>query len=101
MTNDAGIIQTRSFVRSVLPWLLGACMLAVYLVTLQRTATPYNLERLADVRGWNWTSSPVAPVAWLVTLPVRWLPSTIAPLGLNFISAICAALTLALLARSV
>ena len=43
----------------------------------------------------------VSPILFLVTYPFRWLPAPQIPLALNVFSAVCAALTLGLLARSV
>ena len=56
---------------------------------------------LARVNSDEWRPIYVAPLTWLLTLPVKWLPSGVQLLGLNFISALCAALSLAWLARSV
>ena len=41
------------------------------------------------------------PVQFVATYPFRWLPPALLPVALNFFSAVCAALTLGLLARSV
>jgi tetratricopeptide (TPR) repeat protein len=41
------------------------------------------------------------PLLWLFTLPLRCLPAGWIPVGLNLFSAVCGALTLGLLARSV
>jgi tetratricopeptide (TPR) repeat protein len=92
---------TRSFVRTALPWLVAAAMLLVYLVTLDKVVTTHSVWHLARVNGSEWRPVYVAPLTWLVTLPVKWLPSGAQLLGLNFISAVCAAFSLAWLARSV
>ena len=42
-----------------------------------------------------------APLFWLVSYPLRWVPVQNIPLALNLFSCLCACLTLALLARSV
>ncbi|HWN97273.1 MAG TPA: tetratricopeptide repeat protein [Methylomirabilota bacterium] len=93
--------QTRSFVRTVLPWLLGAAMLLLYLVTLNKVVTLQSYWPLARATGLDWHSTFSAPLTYLVTLPIRWLPSGIQLFTLNFTAALCAALSLALLARSV
>ena len=41
------------------------------------------------------------PLLWLLTLPIRLLPAGWVPLGLNLLSATCAAVSLGMLARSV
>ena len=91
----------RSFVRALLPWMVAAVMLLLYLVTLDRVVTTQSVFPLARAAGFEWQASYVQPVSWLVTLPVRWLPAGIQLSALNFIAALCAALSLALLARSV
>ena len=93
--------QTRTFVRTVLPWLLGAAMLLVYLVTLNKVVTVQSVWPLARAAGLDWHPSLSSPLTYLITLPIRWLPSGIQLLALNFTAALCAALSLVLLARSV
>lgn len=93
--------QTRSFVRAALPWIVAAAMLLVYLVTLDKVVTTHSVWHLARANGDEWRPIYVAPLTWLLTVPVKWLPSGVQLWGLNFISALCAALSLALLARSV
>ncbi len=91
----------RSFVRAILPWIVAAVMLVVYLVTLDKVVTVQSVFPLARASGAEWHAVYTSPVNWLVTLPVRWLPSGAQLVGLNFISALCGALSLALLARCV
>ncbi len=91
----------RSFVRSILPWIVAAVMLLVYLVTLDTVITVQSVAPFARATGLDWHSNYAQPLSWLATLPVRVLPSGWQLVGLNFISALCAALSLALLARCV
>jgi tetratricopeptide (TPR) repeat protein len=91
----------RSFVRSILPWIVAAVMLLVYLVTLDKVVTIQSAPLLARVNGMDWHGIYTQPVYWLVTLPIRWLPAGAQLVGLNFIAALCASLSLALLARCV
>src|SRR5215218_5211403 len=93
--------QTRSFVRTLLPWLVGAVMLLVYLFTLNTTVTVQSVFPLARAAGLDWHTVYLSPVTYLLTFPVRWLPSGGQLFTLNFISAFCGALSLGLLARSV
>jgi len=93
--------QTRSFVRAVLPWLIAAVMLLAYLVTLDRVITVHSVWHWARASGTEWRPVYVAPLTWLITLPVKWLPAGAQLIGLNFISALFAASSLALLARAV
>ncbi len=91
------------FVATVLPWLLGAAMFTAYLLTLEHGVTTANVSSLTRISGWewDWRSEISVPLTVLVTYPLKWLPAHLLPLGLNLFSALCAALTLVLLARSV
>ena len=97
-------IQTdprKNFVPRIWPWLLAAAMLLVYWLTLNRWVSAFNLPAVAKVSGWMWQPEVLNPLTFLVTYPIRWLPTPAIPLALNLFSAMCAALTLCLLARSV
>ena len=48
-----------------------------------------------------WQPELANPLLFLVTCPFRWLPAAQIPIALNVFSAVCAAATLGLLARSV
>jgi tetratricopeptide (TPR) repeat protein len=91
----------KNFVPRILPWLLAAGTLAVYWVTLNRWVSLSNLLYVVKTSGWTWQPEVVHPVSFIVTCPFRWLPAREIPFALNLFSAVCAALTLALLARSV
>ncbi len=78
---------------------LGA--LLVYGLTLSRSVTLQSLPLTAQLTGWDWLPMAGQPLLWLVTLPLRLLPAAWIPAGLNLFSAVCGALTLGLLARSV
>jgi tetratricopeptide (TPR) repeat protein len=63
---------------------------------------------MAQVTGWDWHPYPLKwrpeatqPLFLVVTLPIRILPKAWQPGALNALTALCAALTLGLLARSV
>jgi len=89
------------FTTRVLPWLLGAVMLAGYALTLNHGTAQENFSQVARAEGLLWTPTLVAPVTYLVTLPFGWLPVVWIPLALNFFTALCAAVSLAWLARAV
>jgi tetratricopeptide (TPR) repeat protein len=89
------------FVPRILPWLLAAAMLAVYCLTLNRWVSLFNYAAVARASGWTWKPEIVNPLFFAVTCPFRWLPLAQIPIALNIFSAVCAALTLGLLARSV
>src|SRR5208282_5319648 len=101
MTTDAQTDPRKSFVLRFLPWLLAAVALAVYLLTLNHWVSLFNLTTVAKTSGWTWQPEIYNPVNFAVTYPFRWLPASQIPLALNVFSAVCAALTLGLLARSV
>lgn len=76
-------------------------MFVVYLLTLEHGVTPANLVSVTQISGWDWRPAISGPLTFLATYPLRWLPASLLPLGLNVFAALCASLTLALLARSV
>jgi len=93
--------REKKFVPDVLPWLIAAGALLVYLATLNHWVTPGSLSYLSQVAGWSWPQNSLPPVYFVATYPLRWLPAVWLPVGLNLFSAVCGALTLGLLARSV
>jgi tetratricopeptide (TPR) repeat protein len=103
MATETRIDPRKNFVPLWLPWLLAVAMLLLYWLTLNRWVSLFNLPSVADISGWTWQPEVYVlnPVTFLVTYPVRWLPAPAIPLALNFFSAVCAALVLGLLARSV
>ena len=110
MATEDNLGQENRFVHAVLPWLVAAAGLIIYLLTLNRWISLSSLPYIARATGLEWTPEltgnygplgPYGPLFYLVTYPVRWLPAPWVPLTLNLFSVVCAALTLALLARSV
>src|ERR1700722_5110111 len=91
----------RNFVPRFLPWLLAIVALAVYAFTLNRAVSLASLVPVAKISGWTWETEVLNPLSFIVLYPFRWLSISLIPLALNFFSAVCAALTLGLLARSV
>jgi len=91
----------KNFAPRFLPWLLAAAAFAVYWFTLNRWVSLFNYVVVAKTSGWTWQPEVVNPVLFIVTYPFRSLPAAQIPVALNFFSAVCAALTLGLLARSV
>jgi tetratricopeptide (TPR) repeat protein len=101
LTPPQEVNPEQSFVPRILPWLVAAGALGVYLITLNHWVSLSSLSIVASVSGWNWVPPTTEPLLWLVTFPFRWLPPTVIPAALNLLSAVCAAWTLGLLARSV
>src|ERR1044071_859534 len=90
-----------AFVPSRLPWLIAAAALVLYLLTLNRWASLSSLPNLARVADAELAPAFTQPLHFLVFLPFRWLHPSWQPFALNAFSALCAALTLGLLARTV
>ncbi|MCI0537214.1 MAG: DUF2723 domain-containing protein [Verrucomicrobiales bacterium] len=84
-----------------LPWAVGAGALIVFLLTLNHWVSLASLPLVGKVAGWDWVLPYQMPLFFLITYPLRWLPVAHQPIALNILSAICAGLSLALLARSV
>ncbi|NDD37086.1 MAG: DUF2723 domain-containing protein [Verrucomicrobia bacterium] len=92
----------RNFTQSVLPWIVAASALVLYLATLASWVTLPSLNLTAQVLGWDWWNPKIGrPLYHLLTLPVKGLPAGVQLFALNAFAAVCSALTLALLARSV
>jgi tetratricopeptide (TPR) repeat protein len=90
------------------PWLVALAALALYGVTLNRWLTFSSLPYASQITGWDWHPGPLPwrvipqyPLFLILTAPLRLLPANWRVLGLNVFTAVCAALTLAILARSV
>jgi tetratricopeptide (TPR) repeat protein len=94
--------------KAILPWIIAGGAMLIYLVTLNRWMSFNSVQSVARTSGWAWqpeiwpfTQQQPAPLYWLITYPLRWLPVTAIPIALNLLSVVFAGLTLALLARSV
>jgi len=74
--------------------------LFVYTLTLSHGVTLASLPLAAKIAGWDLHPMNGQPLLWLLTLPLRLLPTGWVVPGLNFFSAICGALTLGIMARS-
>ena len=101
MANENQSDPRKHFAPRVMPWLLALAMLLVYGLTLNHWVSLANLLPVSKVSGFTWQPEIYNPLLWLVTYPFRWLPPAKIPLALNIFSAVCAAATLGLLARSV
>ena len=89
------------FVQRRLPWIVAGVFLFVYALTLGRWVTYNGLSTLARAGGWDWQPAYHAPLHYLLTYPVRWLPAGWQVIAVNAFSMVCSVLTLAILARSV
>lgn len=109
MTNGRESDTKRHLALTWLPWVLGLGTLALYLATLNRSLSflpdwmTYFGSAPAGARlaGWAWQPEFLSPAYYLVTFPLRWLPSAWSAIAVNLFSALCAGLAFAQLARSV
>jgi tetratricopeptide (TPR) repeat protein len=99
--NKPGAPAKNQFVARTLPWAVAGGALLFYLLTISAGLSLPNLRTVARVADWVWHPDPGRPLAWLVFMPLRGLPETWQPLGLNLVTVVVAALVLAQLARSV
>jgi tetratricopeptide (TPR) repeat protein len=76
-------------------------MLLVYALTLNHWVTPASLPLTAWLQGENEVPGPAEPVSHWLAWPCHFLPPARIPFAVNAFNALCAALTLVLLARSV
>jgi tetratricopeptide (TPR) repeat protein len=90
------------------PWLVVLGALVIYGLTLNHWVTLRSVQLVSQVTGWDWhplwtawRGEPIDPLFWIFTYPVRLLPAAWQPVCLNAFTALCAALTLGLLAASV
>jgi tetratricopeptide (TPR) repeat protein len=90
------------------PWLVLLAGLALYGATLNHWVTLSSLPLVSRLTGWDWHPGALpwrpnfqAPLCLVLTFPFRLLPAGWRPAALNLFTAACAALTLAVLARSV
>src|SRR5438477_6655848 len=101
MKVEAAEIPAATQVRRSLPWLIGAGGLFLFLMTLSHWISYKSLGTVARVSGWTWRPELNHPLTFALLLPFRLLPEAWIPLALNLFTALCAALVLVLLARSV
>jgi tetratricopeptide (TPR) repeat protein len=91
------------------PWLVALAALALYGCTLNPWVNFRSLPLASQIMGWDWHPGPLSwrinpeyqPLYLVLTCPLRWMPLDWRITGLNVLAAVCAALTLAILARSV
>ncbi|HXI71307.1 MAG TPA: tetratricopeptide repeat protein [Verrucomicrobiae bacterium] len=91
----------KNFAPKILPWLLAVAVFVIYALTLNHWVSLFNYLAVAKISGWMWQPEIYNPLFFTVTAPFRWLPAAQIPIALNLFSALCAAVTLGLLARSV
>ena len=73
MQNELG--SEKKFVCSLLPWLVAAVALVVYLLTLNHWLSFSSMDNAARIAGHSWSPELYGPLYYLVTFPLRWLPA--------------------------
>lgn len=89
------------FARSQLPWLVALVALVGYIITLNPWISVGNIANVNRISGLDWSPTVMAPLNYLITLPISLLPVKFQPYALNLLSAILAAATLGMLARTI
>ena len=89
------------FCAAGLPWLLAAAAFVVYGLTLNRWVSLFNLPAVAETVRLDLAAGSLQARFLSGHLPVPLAAGGADSLALNLFSAVCAALTLGLLARSV
>ncbi|MGC8829497.1 MAG: tetratricopeptide repeat protein [Verrucomicrobiia bacterium] len=89
------------FARRILPWLVALAALIGYILTLNPWISVGNIANVNRISGLDWSPTVMAPLNYLITLPISLLPIKFQPYALNLLAAILAAATLGTLARSV
>ena len=87
--------------RLTLPAVIALAALALYGLTLSWGVTFNSLPFTMKIAGWDSQPMSAHPLGWLLTLPLQLLPANWIPVALNFFSALLAAATLGILAKSV
>jgi len=93
--------RTASSLGRLLPWIVSAAALAVYLATVSRWLTVQSLTVVSQVGGWDDNFPANAPLLYLLTRPLTWLPSGVLPLAGNLFTTLLATASLWNLARTV
>src|SRR3954447_809024 len=91
----------QNFIQTWFPWVLGALAIVFFSLTLTRWVTFKHLGDLTRAAGWDWRPSFQQPLFILLTWPIRWLPGAWQLSAASLFSAVCASLSLVLLARTV
>ncbi|HON07308.1 MAG TPA: DUF2723 domain-containing protein, partial [Verrucomicrobiota bacterium] len=87
--------------RTILPWVIALVALVGYVITLNPWISVENIAQVNRIAGLDWSPTVMAPLNYIITQPISFLPVKYQPYVLNLISAILAAATLWTLARSV
>lgn len=101
MTNRTEAGAEKSFISTLLPWIIAGALAIVYLLTVNHWISFSNMHAVERSTGHEWRHDVTAPVFVLVISLFHWLPEKSVPLAMNLFSLVCASLVLVLLARCV
>src|ERR1041384_843152 len=96
MSDPSKSIPTR-----LLPWIVGLAMFVVYLATLNTWVSLRSVSVMAQIAGWDWRAVHTGPLTFLLTRPIFLLPTAWQIPAMNVFAAVCGALCLGLLVRSI
>lgn len=101
MTRTDSAPPENRFVTRRLPWWIGGGALLFYFVSLNHWISLGSLETVTRLSGWRWQPEIGRPLTLTIFGPLKLLPASWLPVLANCLTAICAALALGQLARSV
>jgi tetratricopeptide (TPR) repeat protein len=94
--------KAQGFAPAKLPWIIGFAALVVYGVTLNPWVSFQSIRSTGMALGFDWWNFQITqPLFNLLGALMQWLPGGIQVFALNIVTAVFAALTLMLLARTV
>jgi tetratricopeptide (TPR) repeat protein len=101
MTNRTEAGAEKSFISTLLPWIIAGALAIVYFLTVNHWISLKNMHVVARATGQTWTPEIFGPLFVIVTSPFHWLSEASVPFALNLFSVVCAFFVLVLLARCV
>lgn len=101
MNFEQNSVLPKRFVTSVLPWVIGAVALVIYLLTMAKSATFNSAGLVATAANWDWHVNLQRPLLMVLVYPFRLLPEASVPLAMNIFNAVLAALVITVLARAI
>ena len=92
---------SRPFNARILPWILGAGFLVLYLLTAHPWVGPSNIQLVGQMLGWEPDAPYSKPLFYLMGKVLGVVPAGRLPMILNALSAVFAAMTIVILSRCV
>jgi tetratricopeptide (TPR) repeat protein len=101
MTTRTEAGAEKSFISTLLPWMIAGALAIVYLLTINHWISFSNMAAVERATGQEWRSGSAAPLFVLVISLFHFLPATWVPVAMNLFALACAFFVLVLLARCV